>query len=95
MICAPGSRMDTITDAELLERVGKSDLTSKYSRSVDTVSAREKLLSKTESLSADPSPLSPAGKSSFETIIDHPIVKQVGRTLAREVTRGLLGMLGL
>ena len=95
MICAPGSRMDTITDIELAERIWKSDLISKYSKSIDTLSAREKLLTKIESLSADPSPLTPEGKSSFEKIIDNPIVKQVGRTLAREVTRGLLGMLWL
>jgi hypothetical protein len=28
-------------------------------------------------------------------VLDNPIAKQVGRTVARELTRGLLGVLGL
>lgn len=36
-----------------------------------------------------------AQKSTFEEIIDSPMTRQVGRTIARELTRGLLGVLGL
>ena len=34
-------------------------------------------------------------KSSFQQMMSSPAVKQVGRTVAREITRGLLGVLGL
>jgi DNA helicase HerA-like ATPase len=33
-------------------------------------------------------------KSTFEKVINSPLSKQVGRTLVREITRGLLGVLG-
>ncbi len=34
-------------------------------------------------------------KSTFEEIIDSPTTRQIGRTIARELTRGLLGVLGI
>ncbi len=34
-------------------------------------------------------------KSSFEKILTSPTTKQIGRTLAREFTRGILGVLGI
>ena len=35
-----------------------------------------------------------AKKSTFEKVINSPLSKQVGRTLVREITRGILGVLG-
>ncbi len=34
-------------------------------------------------------------KSTFEKIVDNPTTRQIGRTLASELTRGLLGVLGI
>jgi len=34
-------------------------------------------------------------KSTVESILNNPLTRQVGRTVAREVTRGLLGILGI
>jgi len=34
-------------------------------------------------------------KSTFESVVDSGIAKQIGRSLVREITRGLLGVLGL
>lgn len=34
-------------------------------------------------------------KSTFEKVISNPTTRQIGRTIARELTRGLLGVLGL
>jgi uncharacterized protein len=34
-------------------------------------------------------------KSTIETITENTMVRQVGRTLAREIVRGLLGVLGV
>jgi hypothetical protein len=34
-------------------------------------------------------------KSTFEKVLTSPTTKQIGRTLAREFTRGILGVLGL
>ncbi len=34
-------------------------------------------------------------KSTFEQVIDSPTTRQIGRTIARELTRGLLGVLGV
>lgn len=36
-----------------------------------------------------------AEKSTIEEIIDSPTTRQIGRTIARELTRGLLGVLGI
>jgi len=34
-------------------------------------------------------------KSTFEQVLSSPTAKQVGRTFVRELTRGILGVLGL
>jgi hypothetical protein len=34
-------------------------------------------------------------KSTIDKVINSPLSKQVGRTLAREITRGILGVLGI
>jgi len=34
-------------------------------------------------------------KSTFEKVLTSPTTKQIGRTFAREITRGILGILGL
>ncbi len=104
MICAPESRMDTVTDGELLDTVNKSAIKSKYNAVVDRDSAYEMLSKKIEASAQaaaaekednqsakrqkdDPSLIEQIGKSS--------VAKQIGREITRELTRGLLGILGI
>jgi uncharacterized protein len=105
LICAPESRMDTITDSELASIINRSRLKDKYSEVLDRDSAYEMLTKKMEAAAKeaedekaekagsggrgkdDPSLLEQIGKSS--------VARQIGRTLTRELTRGLLGVLGI
>jgi DNA helicase HerA-like ATPase len=101
----PVSRMSPLTDAEFAEMLGASAQTRKYAQAVDRDSAREMLVRR---MAPEPQaqqgppgggwdvrvPQSPrrAGKeppSTMEQILKSPMT----RTVAREVTRGLLGAL--
>ena len=109
LLCAPKSRMDILTDAEIDELVSNSKLVSIYNQSIDRESAYEMLTSKLEYAKQKEIkeikktikiPISRtrgkvSKKSSLENLISSPLAKQVGRTVAREFTRGLLGVLGL
>ncbi len=110
LLCAPRSRMDILTPQEIDEVVSRSALVKKYNQAIDRESAYEMLnakiaefqqAEKQEQLRREwermPSPRTTGRKqkSTFETVIDSPITRQVGRTVARELTRGLLGVLGM
>ena len=103
LLCAPKSRMDILEPEEVTEVISKSTLVKKYSEVIDRESAYELLNAKLTSAAvpnmpdkAAPSPSNKrAPRSTVETIIDSPIARQVGRTVARELTRGILGVLGL
>ena len=101
MICAPESRMASISESELNAAVSSSLLAKKYGEEIDRESAYEMLTAKLHQASTNagtPSQAQPAQrseKSTFEKVISDPITRQIERTVAREVTRGLLGVLGL
>jgi uncharacterized protein len=78
----------------------------KYNQIVDRESAYEILTGKImEAQEAAPAQASSRGTapkraekeepSMMETIVKDPMARQIGRTVARELTRGLLGVLGL
>lgn len=99
LVCPPESNMGTISDAAILKIVDKSDLVDEYEKTIDRDSAYEILSKKIES-SADAAKKTTgktAGgkpeKSTLEKIARSPMAKQVGRTVAREITRGLMGVL--
>jgi DNA helicase HerA-like ATPase len=104
MLGAPESRMDTITDGELLDNVNKSAIKSKYNTIVDRDSAYEMLTKKIEG-AAQASAAAKDDKQSakrqkddpslLEEISKNPLAKQIGREVTRELTRGLLGILGI
>lgn len=101
LVRAPESRMDVLTPTEIDNIIGRSALARKYNQVVDRESAYEILNSKlAEAREAAPAPKS-GGKqpkeepSMIETIAKDPLTRQIGRTVARELTRGLLGVLGL
>jgi len=71
-------------------------LTGKYNKVIDSQSAYEILTAKLDEAAqktAD-TKVDPKGKPE-PGFFDNPIVKQVGRTAASVITRGLLGALGL
>ena len=93
--------MASISDSELNAAVSSSLLVKKYGEEIDRESAYEMLTAKLHQASTNAGTPSQAqaaqrpGKSTFEKVISDPITRQIGRTVAREVTRGLLGVLGL
>jgi hypothetical protein len=91
--------MAAISDPELNAVVASSSLVRKYGEDIDRESAYELLAAKLSAASTSiGSPASTKSgkpeKSMFEKVMDDPLTRQVGRTVARELTRGLLGILG-
>jgi DNA helicase HerA-like ATPase len=99
----PYSRMDILTPTEIDQLVSKSELTGKYNRIVDRNSAYEILQQKfgdkkipQEVETEREIPQRPQGRPANEPDVFGDIMKSpVTKTIARELTRGLLGVLGL
>lgn len=102
---APMSRIGILTPEEINQIVSVSSIASKYNEVLDRESAFELLNAKIKSLQEDnteetsttttkkktPKP----EKSTIEKISENTLVRQVGRTVFKEVARGLLGVLGI
>ncbi|MFZ4426249.1 MAG: helicase HerA-like domain-containing protein [Saprospiraceae bacterium] len=111
LLRAPQSRMDILSEEELSAIVRKSQIAVKYKEQVDRESAKEILHQKMEVLREEENAgerrkaLEQANKASsrtqkgersfIEEIIRHPTTREVGRTVARELTRSLLSVLGV
>ncbi|WP_018342542.1 helicase HerA-like domain-containing protein [Cytophaga aurantiaca] len=105
LLCAPRSRMDILTDSEIDQIISSSSLTKKYNQEVDRKSAYEILNEKyavkeseneeQEEEEKTTRKSTREEKSTFEEAINSPIAKQVGRTLVKEIMRGILGVLGV
>ena len=99
MMCAPASRMGTLSDTEITDAVARSTLVAKYNQAVDSQSAYEILSAKLLEVVARGPAMAPKGRpeqrTAFEKVVASPISRQVGSVIARELTRGLLGVLGL
>ncbi|MEZ4962473.1 MAG: helicase HerA-like domain-containing protein [Saprospiraceae bacterium] len=109
LLRAPQSRMDILTDAEIEGINRQSKLVKKYNEVVDRESAYEILNAKiehaqTEAHQAEMQKQKEAGrqtssrraeKSTLEKVVNSTTTRQIGRTIARELTRGLLGVLGV
>ncbi|MCB1303949.1 MAG: DUF853 family protein [Leptospiraceae bacterium] len=110
LMCAPVSRMDVLSDAEVKAIVKKSDLATKYNESIDRPSAYEILQQKAEARLEDEEETKaeqkkPAKRTStkskkedesiLEKVVESKMARDLGRTVAREITRGLMGAIGL
>ena len=103
MMRAPGTRMDILSPAELGALVAGSELVTKYNGTIDRESASEMLdqrLKEHQGLDPAPVPAKPTKPVKeepgiMERISKNTMVRQLGRTAMREVTRGLLGVLGV
>ena len=107
---APQSRMDVLTQSEINQIMGKSRIKSKYDEVINRESAYEILTGKIETAQSEEVqrklqeqqqevPTTRASgrpeKSTFEKVMDSQVTKQIGRTVAQTLTRGLLGVLGI
>lgn len=106
---APESRMDILTPTEIDNILSRSALVRKYNQEVDRESAYEILngkIAEAQEMQAAQEQQQPAAPTQrqrpekeepgmIETIAKDPLARQIGRTVARELTRGLLGVLGL
>lgn len=100
---APQSRMDILQDSEIQEILRRSHLMEKYKESFDRESAHEILTAKIEDAQLDSHrevireqhTRARKEKSTMEKVLSNTTTRQIGRTVARELTRGLLGVLGV
>ena len=100
---APQSRMDILTPEEIKEILRYSDLLPKYDTSFDRESAYEILNAKLEDAQSSghkkvitqQRTKAVKEKSTMEKVLSNTTTRQIGRTVAREITRGLLGVLGV
>ena len=108
LLRAPESRMDVLTEQEIGQIIRRSEIIGKYNEEIDRESAHEILTKKVEEAQDETiqqemraqrerarSTSSRKEKSAIEKIISNPTTRQVARTVARELTRGLLGVLGI
>ncbi|MBK7226530.1 MAG: DUF853 family protein [Saprospiraceae bacterium] len=108
MMRAPESRMDVLSPKEIDELVSNSEIAAYYNEEINRESAAEILTKKIEEAEAaqaeemeekappqDSSRSRRPEKSTLDKIMGNTVTKQVGRTVARELTRGLLGMFGI
>lgn len=105
---APMSRIGILTLDEIQQIVSTSSIASKYNEVIDRESAFELLTAKIKEAEEDlqednlenktknkSSKTSATEKSTIEKLSENTMVRQVGRAVMKEVTRGLLGVLGL
>ena len=107
MLRAPQSRMDVLEKREINSIIRKSNLIDKYNEEIDRESAYEILSGKIEEAAEEEHQeklkkqhkkartSSRREKSTFEKVVNNTTTRQIGRTVARELTRGLLGVLGI
>ena len=108
MMRAPQSRMDILTNTEIDEIISHSQIIEKYNEVIDRKSAYEILSEKLERAAernnqermmedrrGSSRRRRGRRKSTFEQVYESTTTRQIGRTIAREITRGLLGALGL
>ena len=102
LLRAPQSRMDILTTDEIEQIVKRSRIAEHYNKNINRESAYEILTSKlekaalrTESTNRIVAKPKKSEKSTIEAVLGSTAARQIGRTIARELTRGLLGVLGI
>lgn len=103
-LVAPKSRMDILDQKEINDLVEGSDLVKKYNTTVNRESAYEILTQKLEEAAQEKVPeeaktstlsKQKEDKSFLEEVIESRMVRDIGRTFTREITRSILGALGI
>lgn len=100
MMCAPQSRMDILTPEEQEEKIRSSQIARIYNEEIDRQSAYEILKGKMEDAAQEAEEQQPSGRGrgrqeepGWGTAIGKIAKSSMARTVAREVTRGLFGVL--
>lgn len=97
MLVPPASRMDILSEGEIVDVVNKSAIKKKYAENIDSESAYEILTAKLERAAqaveqpAEKPKNQKPEKSMTEKVLDNSITRQVLRTAATMITRNLLG----
>lgn len=103
LVRAPITRMDILEDSEINQLVSRSELASKYNQDLDHDSAFEILERKMDQLEKEqekanlPKPSTRTSsrtkedESFIEELSKNTMIRQMGRTLFRELARGILG----
>ena len=105
---APMTRMDILSSSEIDNQMRESKISSRYEKAIDSDSAyeilnrkiqaanepkhQEELIKANESLGR---PSARKNDTLATSLSKNTMVRQVGRVLARELARGLLGALGV
>lgn len=100
---APQSRMDVLSDREIDRILERSDIIDDYNEEIDRESAYEILNEKMKVAASEEHRevihkqrgRAKREKSTLEKMMSSTTTRQIGRTVARELTRGLLGVLGV
>jgi len=107
---APQSRMDVLTTTEIDNIMATSRIKRKYDEVINRESAHEILSGKIEEANSEEiqrklqeqqekaAPKPRRGKeeeSTFEKVLNSTTTRQIGRSVAQQLTRGLLGVLGV
>ena len=99
LLRAPASRMDILTPLEIHGLVARSTLARKYNEKIDRESAHEILEERiTRSVPVEEQVAEKRkekDQSTWTDISRNPMARQIGNTFVRELTRGLLGVLGI
>jgi DNA helicase HerA-like ATPase len=103
MMSPPSTRMDIITESEQQHLVSKSIIIDKYNKTIDRESAYELLNAKLSELEESNKKQAEEKQEEKQTtsgrqeksVFEKVAESSVTRTVVREVTRGLLGMLGI
>jgi DNA helicase HerA-like ATPase len=109
LLRAPMSRMDILTDKEIQTVIKGSSIIAGYNEEIDSKSAYEMLEEKIAKAGSEENQKKVAETrkkaakevkgakeaSMFETMSKNTMMRQLGRTVIRELTRGLLGALGM
>ncbi|MBK9254601.1 MAG: DUF853 family protein [Saprospiraceae bacterium] len=106
---APQSRMDILTPQEIKSILNKSRIYHKYEEVINRQSAHEMLTARIEEAQSEeiqkklreqneggrPSTRARQEKSTLEKVLDSTTTRQIGRTVATSLVRGLFGVLGV
>jgi uncharacterized protein len=105
LLKGPRSRMNILTPQEIDTLISSSAIAQKYNKVLDSESAYEILTNKLMAKDEEESEAKAKQvqeikkgrkeKSTMQEVLDSSITKQVGRTVFRELTRGLLGVMGI
>ena len=97
----PGSRMAPLTPDELQAEIRQSDLLAEYGKPIDRESAKEILAQRMAHTVGQPGPGQQPGRESgsprsksIGDMAGDVVSSPVGRTVLREVVRGIFGLLG-